>query len=183
MADFDTVKFWNEQKEELHGHIDTVYRRLGDTFPDAKIGHFGILIRDEWGDASIRMAENIDWYVHNKLSIKLLNLNDFVDNTHFKRDRVHLNNKGFRLFMDQIFSSLLNSFLQKEMVRQRRKRQEDDRRLKDLARERHASQQNHAGRHSTHQPYQRYPQSSYHYQDSYCYQTPYHAQYQWLYWY
>ena len=151
MADFDTVKFWNEKKEELHGHIDKVYERLGNTFPDAKIGHFGLLIRDEWCDASIRMAENLDWYIHNVKGVKILKINDFVNHSHLKRDGVHLNNKGFRLFMDQIFSSLLNSYLQKEMIRRRRQRQEEDRRLKALARERREACAKSASRRFSHQ--------------------------------
>ena len=135
MADFDAVEYWGKEKKTLHERIDIVYNRLGQTFPDAKIGHFAIMKRDVWCDAAIRMADNLDWYVHNKLGIKLLSINDLVNHTHLKRDGVHLN-KGFRLFMDQVFSSLLNSFLQNEMVKQRRKRQEEDRRLKALAQER-----------------------------------------------
>ena len=136
MASFNSVKYWNDEKDAIRGHVKTVYQRLGVTFPDAKIGHLEIFMRNEWEFASRRMAENIDWYVHHELGIKLLKLNDMVDHTHFKIDGVHLNNKGFHLFMDQVFTSVLNSYLQGEMVRQRRKRQEEDRQLKALARER-----------------------------------------------
>ena len=60
---------------------------------------------------------------------KVVYIGTYLKRSDFKRDNVHLTNSGYHVFIDQLYSSILNSFLQKIMVEVKNKNREKNRQL------------------------------------------------------
>ena len=62
------------------------------------------------------MRKNIEWWMKRKLNIKVVHIDGFVDNRyHLCNDDVHLNFRGNKLYMDKVFSRIIQIWKAPEM--------------------------------------------------------------------
>ena len=133
---FDKFVYWEKRKKQKHDQMYEVFDRLKSAFPSSKLVYFGLLRRPWWGVGTNKLADNMEWYVHDQLGIKIIHINDYINHLDMMSDDTHLSNRGYRLFMDQVYSRIRNSHLQPIMIAEKAKRREMDRMFKELAQQR-----------------------------------------------
>ena len=76
----------------------------------------GIVRRAWWGESARMCAQNIEWWFKQKLGFKVIQIAGFVNPAcHLCNDEVHLNYLGNRLYMDKVFSRVIQVWMAKEM--------------------------------------------------------------------
>ena len=98
---FDPCAYVDAKYESIAGHIDTVISIIKQRFPNAKLYCLSIPIRSNWYPLIINLAKMLDKYVEFVQKVRVCDINQFLLSEHFCEDRVHLNAKGYRVFMDR----------------------------------------------------------------------------------
>ena len=109
-------KFIQDEMKQLYKNLDRVTDRLKKQFPEARFIFVGIVRRAWWGESARMCAQNIEWWCKRKLGYKVVQIAGFVDPVqHLCNDEVHLNYLGNRLYMDKVFSRIIQVWMAKEM--------------------------------------------------------------------
>ena len=109
-------QFVQQEMKNLYKNLDSVVARLKKQYPDARFLYVGIVRRAWWGEHARACAKNIEWWVKRKLNIKVVQNDGFVDTRyHLCNDDVHLNFRGNRMYMDKVFSRIIQIWKDPEM--------------------------------------------------------------------
>ena len=131
---FDPTSAKARAFELITAQIDEVFGRLKLYFAKARITFVAIWPRNDWLPVSRELANELNEYIEGKHAHKLVYLDWLLKPHHIKRDGVHLTDAGYRLFVDQIFNSVINSYLMPIMRAAKRKRRQVEKMLMDKRR-------------------------------------------------
>ena len=101
-----------DEFDDIKDEDITVFQRLRDNFQIARIVFMGICYRKGWHSETKALADQLNEYIETNLADKVVNIDRFLVEGCIKRDDVHLTNKGYRVFMDQIMNSVIMGYLQ-----------------------------------------------------------------------
>ncbi len=109
---FDMAKFNEDHQKKIFENIDTVIRRLRDTFLGARLIFLGILKRAKWCLESRQLSMDINWWVKQKHGAKVVQISGFINQFwHLRDDGVHLTSLGNRVLMDKVFSRIIQVWM------------------------------------------------------------------------
>ena len=114
---FDIDEFLKKEYELIENNMTTVMNRLSNTFKSSKIIFVAIWRRPVWDDYTALLADKINTHAGINWAHRVVYPGTFITPAHVLNDDVHLTDAGYRIFVDQVFSSVLNSFLQPLLVR------------------------------------------------------------------
>ena len=77
---------------------------------DIPVYAMGIPLHKYWYPHMVELAEKLNQYLEKKHKVTVIRINYLLNDQHFARDEIHLNNRGYRLFMDRCIGSLIDPY-------------------------------------------------------------------------
>ena len=115
-AEVDDGKFtfcdgehWIKETKEILDAMDEVIDRLQKAFPDSKLVYVGVMRSEKWCEETLLVCDRIEQKIGHYHGIKMAHLGGFIKpKMHIRPDKVHLNSKGYRLFMDKVIARVVD---------------------------------------------------------------------------
>ncbi len=106
---FCDAEHWIHETKEILDALDAVVERLEKTFPDSKLVYVGIMCSEKWCKETLLVCDRIEQKIGHYHGIKMAPINGFIKpKEHLRHDKVHLNHKGYRIFMDKVMARVVD---------------------------------------------------------------------------
>ena len=104
--------FIQTEMKRIYENMDTLVDRLLNTFNGTRLIVVGIVKRPWWTTEACVCAKNLEWWLKNHYGAKVVQLNGFIRPLiHLRNDDVHFTGLGNRLYMDKVFSRVVQIWM------------------------------------------------------------------------